>query len=426
MSARRRTHRSLLAVLACLLAACGELPAVDVPAADSQLEPTSGLPAPVRWGIDAALELSAMASAHSGYVALFAHRGRVVHAKTAGYADLEAKRPMALDTPFRIASMTKPVTAVAGLALIEERLLSLDDPVARYIPAAGGLRVATSTECDAEGVIPTSPLARPLTVRDLFTFTAGIGSGEEDSDLGRHWREHGLYAGTGNLAERIDRLMTLPLFEQPGQRWRYGGALDVLGRVMEIASGKPLDEILQSRIFDPLGMTSTRYLSVTERPEELAVVYTQDEDRNLIRVDRTALDAMDWTPGGGGLVSTAGDYMRFALMLWNRGSYDGARILSPETVALMTRPHVADGVLADYDMEGLGWGLGVAVVTDAGATPMIDRNGDFWWSGYLTTNFFVSPEKDLVGIVLAQNEPSPHTPLPYAVYLAPAFAFFGL
>ena len=134
----------------------------------------------------------------------------------------------------------------------------------------------------------------------------------------------------------------------------------------------------------------------------------------------------DWTPGGSGLVSTAGDYMRFALMLWNGGSFDGTRILSEAMVETMTTPHVTSGVLVEEGIEGLGWGLGLAVVVDADGTPTIDRDGDFWWSGYYGTTFFVSPATGLVGVVLSQNQPSAHSGLPYAVFLAQTFPFLGL
>jgi len=155
-------------------------------------------------------------------------------------------------------------------------------------------------------------------------------------------------------------------------------------------------------------------------------MYTQDENGELARVESPASDAPGWTPGGSGLVTTAADSMRFALMLWNAGRFDGARILSPESVRLMTQPHVASGVLESEGIEGLGWGLGLAVVVDAAATPMIDRDGDFWWSGYCGTTFFVSPQTGLVGVVLTQNQPGPHSGRPHPVYLAQAFAFLGL
>jgi CubicO group peptidase (beta-lactamase class C family) len=357
---------------------------------------------------------------------MFAHRGQVIHAKAAGHADIETRRPMQLDTLFRIASMTKPVTAVAALKLVEEGRLGLDDPVARYLPAAGALRVATGRERDSSGRIPTAPLEIPLTVRHLLTFTAGIGSEEDPSDLGRLWRERNIYGGEGSLADRIDRMLTAPLYEQPGTTWRYGWSADVLARVLEVASGEPFDRILETRVFEPLSMNDTGYSVPETERHRLASMYTQDADGDLVLVpDPYSLPA-GWTPGGGGLVSTAGDYIRFALMLWNQGAYDGVRVLSPESVSLMTRPHVTHGVLDEQEINGLAWGLGIAVVADDEATPMVDRTGDYWWAGFYGTHFFVSPETDLVGVVLTQNQPGPHSPLPYPIYIATALAFFGI
>jgi CubicO group peptidase (beta-lactamase class C family) len=322
--------------------------------------------------------------------------------------------------------MTKPVTAVAALLLIEAGRLGLDDPVERYLPAASGIRVAASRTFGADGALATVPASPRMTVRHLLTFTAGIGHEEDPSDLGRLWAERNLYAGSGTLAERIDRVLTAPLYEQPGEVWRYGWSADVLARVVEVAAGEPFEAFLERRIFGPLGMASTGFLRPGEERRGLARVYTQDADGELVPVDPPASDVFDWPPGGGGLVSTAGDYMRFALMLWNRGSYAGVRILAPESVELMTRPHVPSGVLAEEDIAGLGWGFGLAVVVDSDATPMSDRDGDFWWSGYYATTFFVSPETGLVGVVLAQNKPGPFSSRPYAVHIAQLFAFLGL
>ena len=176
----------------------------------------------------------------------------------------------------------------------------------------------------------------------------------------------------------------------------------------------------------PLGMQNTSFLPPPDERGGIATMYTQDENQNLVRVEEPNSDALTWTPGGSGLVSTAGDYLRFALMLWNKGSYDGTRILEPQTVMIMTQPHVPSGVLAEREIDGLGWGLGMAVVVDPDATPMTDREGDFWWSGYYGTTFFVSPETDLVGVVLSQNQPGPYSDLPIALYLVQSAAHFGL
>jgi CubicO group peptidase (beta-lactamase class C family) len=425
-SSRARIALACLSSTSLLLCACRAPLEVDIPRAGREIENPGGLSWLSRSALDAFLNLNTLIGSHSGYVAVFARDGRVVHATTSGYADIESRRPMQLDTRFRMASMTKPVTAVAALLLVEEKRLGLDDPVERYIPVAGELRVAASQEYAGDGSLPTVPLSRPLTVRHLLTFTSGIGNEDDPSDLGRLWAERDLYAGTGSLEERVNRILTAPLYEQPGESWRYGWSADVLARVVEVAAAEPFDRFLERRIFTPLGMSSTGFLPSEGERGDMAKMYTQHEKKNLILVDSPASDAVDWTPGGSGLVSTAGDYMRFALMLWNGGTYDGARILSRESVELMKQPHVPSGVLEEEDIEGLGWGLGVAVVVDADATPMIDRNGDFWWSGYYGTTFFVSPETGLVGVVLAQNQPGPFSDRPYAIYLAQAFAFLGL
>jgi len=425
---RRLRLRFALAAFAIplLLGGCGEPLEVDLPAADREFEDSRGISRSARSAIDAFLGFNALIGSQAGYVAMFARDGRVVHATTSGYADIESRRPMQLATRFRLASMTKPVTAVAALRLIEAGRLSLDDRVERYIPAAAKLRVAAGEALDDDGTLATVALSLPLRVRHLLTFTAGIGSEEDPSELGRLWAERDIYAGTGSLERRVNRILTAPLYEQPGERWRYGWTADVLARVVEVAAAEPFDRFLEREIFSPLGMSSTSFLPPEDGREALATMYTQDADGALVRVESPASDAVGWTPGGSGLVATAADYMRFALMLWNGGSYDGVRILTRESVELMTQPHVTEGVLAEEDIAGLGWGMGVAVVVDSDATPMIDRNGDYWWAGYYATHFFVSPETGLVGVVMAQNQPGPFSGRPYAVFLAQALAFWGL
>ena len=381
---------------------------------------------PARIALDLFLNAGALLGLQSGYVAMFARDGELVHATTAGYADIASRAPMELDTRFRIASMTKPITAVAAMILVEEGRLGLDDPVAQYIPAAADLRVATSQTALPDGTFPSVPLDEPLTVRDLLKFASGIGGNATTSDLDRLWFGNNLYIGSGSLEQRVDRILTSPLYEQPGEVWRYGWSADVLARVVEVAASEPFGDFVTGRILDPLGMTSTEFLTAESPRDRLATMYTQDSAGRLVVVDRLGGDSLDWTPGGSGLVSTASDYMRFALMLWNGGTYQDTQVLKPETVTLMTRPAVESGVLIDEGIEGLGWGLGMAVVVDGDATANFDRTGDYWWSGFYGTTFFVSPSTGLVGVVLSQNQPGPYSPTPYVVYLAQALAFFGL
>jgi CubicO group peptidase (beta-lactamase class C family) len=406
-----------------LIVACQRQPVID--------GSDSGAP-PLAWwsrkAIQAMFDYRVWSGARSGYITMFARDGEVVYATTAGWADVEKRIPMTLDTRLRIASMTKPITAVAAMTLVEDGLLGLDDPVSKYIPAAGDLRVATSHDRNADGSFDTAPLSHPLLVRHLLMFASGIGGNGtigDDSDLEAAWQERGVAGGSGSLKERVERALTLPLFEEPGTRWRYGGSADVLARVMEVAAGQPFPEILRQRVFEPLGMVHTEHLPAPERQADLARIYTQDENGDLVLVPKRIAEARDWTPGGGGLVSTVGDYMRFGLMMRNRGVLDGVRILEPETVAEMTRPHI-EGVLADQGMEGLGWGLGMSVVVDSEKSITIDRDGDFWWAGYFGTYWAVSREADLVGVVLSQNEPGPYSGIPFAPGAAVSLAIAGL
>jgi CubicO group peptidase (beta-lactamase class C family) len=298
--------------------------------------------------------------------------------------------------------------------------------VADYLPEFAQLRVATSDSPNADGSFSSEPAATTLTVRHLLMFSSGIGPGRgKDSPLVNYWDNEGIYEqAEGELGDRVTVLAQLPLLEEPGTRWRYGFSLDVLARIIEVVTGESFSDVMQARVLQPLGMKDTRFLPSKADRENLATVYTQDENGDLILAP-LPYDT-DWTPGGGGLVSTAADYMRFALMLWNGGEYQGVRILQPETVDNMRRLHVPGGVLADEDIEGLGWGLGMAVVADEDATITPDRTGDFWWSGYYGTTFFVSPETGLVGVVLSQNEPGEFSGLPIEIFLVQGLAFAGL
>jgi len=402
--------------------ACGgsrpEFPPIGEPATDADEMP---------WirqvTLDRVLDYRVWRGARSGFVALVARNGRVVYARTTGLADVERDIPMELDTRFHLASMTKPITAVAAMILVEEGRLSLDDSLEKFLPSFG-MAVVRSTR-DDEGGWTTEPLAEPIRVRHLLTFTSGIGGYAETEDrFDQAWRSPDIEAtGLGSLAERIEFVPGLPLYEQPGTRWRYGWSLDVLARVVEIAAGEPFDAFLQSRIFDPLRMHATGFADALPPDVPFAKMYTHAEDGSLLRDDRfDDYYGRGWTSGGGGIVSTAPDYLRFALMLSNGGSWDGVRILETETVHEMTRLHVPSGVLEDMDIEGLGWGLGVCVVADAEAAPMPASDGDFWWSGRFGTQFWVSPAKDTVVVVMQQTERNAYSGMPIVPSLVQAIA----
>jgi CubicO group peptidase (beta-lactamase class C family) len=421
-------HNYCLLILVTLLTiGCnGKSLELNVPAAADDSEARGELTWWSRAAIDSYLRYNVWSDTRSGFVALLARDGVPVYANAVGWKDIASGQPMTMDTPVRLASMTKPVTAVAALILIEEGKLRLDDPVAQYIPAFANPRVVNSETPDEAGNFESQAAKNPLLVRHLLMFSSGIGPGMgEKSPLVDYWNEHGIHElPQGSLAQRVDHIAKLPLFEEPGTRWRYGWSADVLARVVEVASGETISNFMQQRIFQPLGMNTTRYLPEVTDHSELATVYTQDEDGNLVLAPLHS--DTQWTPGGSGLVATAGDYMRFALMLWNRGEYQGVRILSEQSIYAMTQLHVPSGVLAASDIEGMGWGLGLSVVADADATMTPDRKGDFWWAGYYGTTFFVSPSTGLVGVVLSQNEPGEYSGLPVAVYVVQGLAFAGL
>ena len=326
--------------------------------------------------------------------------------------------------------MTKPVTAVAAMILVEEGKLSLDDPVSKYLPEIGALPVA---EVDAAGaVVGARPQREPMRVRHLLSFSSGIGGASFATEpLAQRWREEGLY-GTprGSLAERVDRLAALPLVEDPGTRWRYGSSLDVMARIVEIVADEDLGTFMERRIFTPLGMHATRYGRDTPADAPIATMYTEDADGELVPASTAGstaasarFKAADWTPGGSGLVSTAPDYMRFALMLWNEGTYAGVRILAPETVRRMRQLEVPSGVLADLDIEGLGFGLGVGVIVDEANATMPGRDGDYFWLGAYGTHFWISPSTGVVLVTMQQFDPPPGgAGTPLAPFLVQALA----
>ncbi len=371
------------------------------------------------------MNYSVLTDTRSGFVVMFVHNGTVIYENAVGWANLELKKPMQLDTKMRFASMTKPITAVAALILIENQQLSLDDPVSKYIPEYKDLKVSKNESLRPDGSFETEPVNPPLAVKHLLTFSSGIGPGYTSStDLHQHWLKNGLrQQKSGNLSERIEQLASLPLFENPASKWRYGGSADVLARVVEVVSEVPFDVFLDENIFEPLGMRDTRFLHAVSNRDDLAVVYTQAENGDLVQAP-LQIDS-DWNEGGSGLVSTASDYMRFALMLWNQGEYDGVRILSEEMISNMIHPHIESGVFESRGAEGLGWGLGIGVVTEEDAS-IPSSKGDVFWGGYYGTTFFVSPSTNLVGVILSQNEMSEYSgEYQVPIYTVQAIALSG-
>jgi len=396
-------------VFICALVGCsGSGENINLPAADSNNKTAANLSWFKRSAMDAYMKYSVWAGDRSGFVTMFAQDGRVVHSSAVGWADIESKKPMRIDTQMRFASMTKPVTAIAALILVNDGKLRLNDQVASYIPSFDNLRVAVSENKNSAGVFDARPIEKPLLVKHLLMFSSGIGPGySKATDLYKHWVANGIRSHeSGGLAERVEKLSQLPLFEEPGGVWRYGSSADVLARVIEVASGEAFDVFLEERIFNPLGMDNTRFLHAVPDHDILAQVYTQDSDAGLVLAPKR-IDS-EWNEGGSGLVSTAPDYMRFALMIWNGGEYDDVRILPEQMISDMTSPHVKKGVFARRDVAGLGWGLGIGVVVSEDST-LPSKLGDLFWGGYYGTTFFVSPSTGLVGVILSQNEMSQYS-----------------
>ncbi len=405
-----RARRTLLTVVL-VLAAAAQAVAQGLP---------RGLPAPLGFAparltrIDSVMQRYVDSGKVAGVVTLVVRHGRVAQLGAYGYADREAGVRMAPDAVFRIASQSKAVTSVAVMMLVEQGLLRLGDPVSRWLPAFANASVATG-----DSAHPRVPLRRAITIRDLLTHTAGISYGT-DSLVAPLYRAAGLGPAAGwgwYLADKtepvcasMDRLGGLPFVAQPGERFVYGYNLDILGCVVERVSGQPLDEFFRTRIFGPLRMRDTYFYLPPERRGRLAAVYAAQPGGSIVRAPDGPLGQGDYVDGprrsfsgGAGLLSTAGDYARFLQMLLNGGTLDGARLLAPATVALMTH----DQLGAVYDRaRTLGFGLGFEVLLDPGLAGQYGSAGRFGWGGAYATNYWVDPGEDLVAVLMLQLLPS--------------------
>jgi CubicO group peptidase (beta-lactamase class C family) len=347
----------------------------------------------------------------SGAVTLVARKGRVVHFEAHGLADVEAHKSMTKDTLFRLASMTKPVTAVSILMLLEEGKLVLSDPISKFIPEYKSPKVAVCTlPNDPAGAgLRLVPAAREITVQDLLTHTSGLANGFE-GPAGDFVRRANLPAG-GSLDERVKRAATLPLNFQPGTQWEYSPStgFDTLGRIVEILSGMSLDQFFKTRVFDPLGMKDTFFTVPASRQSDLAVAYTKGEN-GLTRPQAPAARAEPdgrYFSGAGGLTGTAADYLAFSQMLLNGGQLNGVRLLGRKTIELMTSDAIGALDLRNYAgdqvLKGYGFGLGVRVRRSTGDNGWMGSIGDYGWAGALGTYFWIDPKEQLIGIVMIQT-----------------------
>lgn len=349
----------------------------------------------------------------SGAVTVVARNGRLVHLEAHGTMDVDSKKPMPKDAIFRIASMSKPVTGVAIMMMLEEGKVRLADPISKFIPEFKGIKVAISQARPGRGgggggggrgggappEFYTVPAEREITVRDLLTHVSGLVSGPMgNSEAARVARK-----GDETLAAYIPRLAATPLEFQPGTRWSYSAlaGFDTLGRVVEIVSGQSFDQFLKARIFEPLGMTETSFYAPDALTPRLVTSYQKEGTGIVARPNPNFLSSRSYFSGGGGLMSTAQDYLQFALMLANGGELNGKRLLSPRTVALMASVHAPDTLPGRS--PGEGYGLSMRVVHDAVAGNIRLSNGSFGWSGAFGTHFWVDPKEGIVGILMIQT-----------------------
>jgi CubicO group peptidase (beta-lactamase class C family) len=347
-------------------------------------------------------------------------RGSLAHFSSLGYADRERRIPVQEDTIWRIYSMTKPVTGVALMTLYERGMFQLTDPVSSFIPEWSELKVA---EVDESGRTELVDPARPVNVRDLMMHMSGLGYGPGNADL-----DPALIGGsTGSpshldqdLSSMVSRLGGTPLRFHPGSHWLYSLGIDVCGRLVEILSGRPFDEFLASELFAPLAMTDTGFHLPEAHAGRLAASYARNSRKELILIDDPAKSPYLVPPrflsGGGGLVSTSADYLRFCQMLLGGGEQDGRRILGPKTVELMTLNHLpGGGELGDFALpggygevgfEGMGFGLTMAVNAGPVASGVIGSRGEYSWGGAASTLFWIDPAEELVVVFMTQLLPS--------------------
>jgi CubicO group peptidase (beta-lactamase class C family) len=352
-----------------------------------------------------------------GVITQIARRGKIAHQKCFGFADVERKLELRPDAIFRIYSMSKPVTAVAALILFERGFFDLYDPISAYIPSFANSRVLQRVTTSGPSSVP---LNREISIRDLFMHTSGLIYPDGKSDLSRLYqkelaRSEGVRMST---EETIDRLASLPLAFHPGERWHYGFSNDVLGRLIEVVTGKSFGEFLREEVFGPLGMNDTGFWVAKEKKDRLAACYEPKDRENKERHDNLKLQDDPQTSellaqpafesGGGGMVSTVGDYARFAQMLVNGGSLEDVRILGRKTVKLMARDHLLPAHREDFRKEGhrgYGFGLGVRVMIDPAVDGSNGSVGEFGWQGLASTWVWIDPREEMVGLFMSQLIP---------------------
>ncbi len=361
----------------------------------------------------------------AGSLTLVARHGDIAYLGINGHADVASAKPLAMDTIFRIYSMTKPITSVALMMLVEEGKIALDDPVHRYIPEWKNLGVyAAGTRATGYQTRPTS---RPMLVVDLMRHTSGLTYGFQfrtNVDAAYRAQKIGEIEKAGSLSDMISALAKIPLEFSPGEAWNYSVATDVCGWLVEIVSGQKFETFLSERLFQPLGMVDTGFHVREGEGHRLASCYQPTKTGGIDLQDNAAtsdfLRPAAFISGGGGLVSTAPDYLKFAQMLLNGGTADGHRYISRKTLDLMTANHLpgngniasmSKSLFSEAAYEGIGFGLGFATTMHSSQTLMPGSDGDYFWGGAASTFFWIDPEEDLIGIFMTQLIPSSTYPV---------------
>ena len=360
-----------------------------------------------------------------GFHITVSRAGKLAYSSMYGHADVENDKPIADDTIYRIYSMTKPICAVAALMLWEEGLFEMRDQVKWFIPSFGNQKVFRSGTLTAPRY---EPVTEPMEMWQLFAHTSGMTYGFVYANpVDQMYRNAGFEWGTpkgANLEQICDALAALPLMFQPGTEWAYSMSIDVLGRIVEILSGMTLGEFMHKRIFAPLGMNDTAFYCEPDKADRLAALYVPNPaDKKRLRSDAMGAGALNKPIadlGGGGLVSTTSDYLKFAEMLRGGGELNGVRILSPRTVEFMGSNHLPGNadltaygrpLFSETTFDGVGFGLGVSVTLDPIAAKVPGSAGDYGWGGAASTNFTVDPKEDLVYMIMTQLLPSSTWPL---------------
>jgi CubicO group peptidase (beta-lactamase class C family) len=412
-------------LLSWLLAASslGTLPALGQPAAPAPVLLPAAAPASVGVSPEGLAQIDQVLQGYvadgrlPGVIALVARDGKVVYRKAFGYADAAAKIPLRPDAIERIASQTKAITSAGLMELYDQGKFQLDDPISKYLPAFAHPKVLASFNA-TDTTFTTVPARREITIRQLFTHTSGIGyavigSAEARAIYAKAQMPSGVGSPAGTLAPAIEVLARQPLMHQPGERFTYGLSVDVLGRLIEVLSGQPLDQYLRAHVFEPLGMRDTYFYLPADRQSRLVPLYSEYQNRTVPMPASGMLGLRPDFPnqpgtyfsGGGGLSSTIDDYAVFLQMLLNGGAYNGRRLLKPSTVDLMTQNQIGD------INQGLNkFGLGFSIVTPAGAAKTGQSVGSYEWGGIFGTDYWVDPKEKLVVLIYTQKFPHNNTP----------------